>query len=59
MKLSDFLVGMLLIISGLIMYYDGQKNYKTPRKRVALGLIIGGALLAIGNWLMHLIMTNN
>ena len=58
MKISDLFIGLLFVISGLVMYYDGKKDYKTPKKRVALALIVGGVLLALGNWLMHLIMTN-
>jgi hypothetical protein len=58
MKLSDLFFGIVFIISGIVMYYDGNKDYKTPKKRVALGFIFIGTLSAIGKWLIHLIMNN-
>jgi len=57
MKTGDWIVGIAFFVSGTVIYLS---NYKRSDKkgrslaRVGMGIMIGGALLSVGQWMFNL-----
>lgn len=58
MKPSDWIAGAALFVSGTVIYLTNHKDATPPgktRARVGLGVMLGGALLSLGHWMINLI----
>ena len=58
MKLSDLIAGGALFIGGLTIYYSNPRNPAETKKlrRIGLSLMFVGVMLAIGEWMVNLIL---
>lgn len=62
MKLSDLIVGTLLIISGAIIHLTSyQKNDKRSkmRARAGMAIIVCGSFIAFGEWMFKRVLSGN
>ncbi len=62
MKLSDLIVGIVLILCGTIVYltnYHKNEKQSKMRARIGLGTLIIGTLLSFGQWVFQLVLSGN
>jgi hypothetical protein len=62
MKLSDWIAGVAIFVGGTILYLTNYKRSDPPgrvRSRVGMGLMVLGALLSVGQWVFHLVMSGH
>ncbi len=60
MRLSDWIAGGALFAGGVAVYLANYKRTDKQgriRSRVGFGLMLGGALLSVGQWLFYLALS--
>jgi len=62
MKLSAIIAGISAFIGGLNIYYQNRHKDDARSKsqtRVGLGLMIVGLFIALGDWMINLVLSGN